>query len=67
MEYLYSYHIHFQAIDQNFTINWNTHGQKKKKNAVSISKAAILVSARKPRHRFVAMSIAINAKATKNK
>ena len=65
MEYLYSYHIHFQAIDQNFTINCNTHGQEK--IAVSISKAAVLVSARRPRHRFVAMSIAINAKATKDK
>ncbi len=56
-------YIHFQAIDQNFMVNYNTV----RKIAVSISKAAVLVSARKPRHRFVALSIAINAKAIKRK
>jgi hypothetical protein len=38
-------YIHFQAVDQNFTVNCNTV----RKIAVSISEAAVLVSARKNR------------------
>ena len=56
-------YIHFQAIDQNFTVHCNTVG----KIAVSISKSADLVAARKPRYRFDAMSIAINENATKRR
>ena len=59
MEYLYSYHIP--------KLHNKLQYARSRKIAVSISKAAVLVSARKPRHRFVAMSIAINAKATKDK
>ena len=54
-------YIHFQAIDQNLTVHCYTVG----KITVSISKSADLVAARKPRHRFDSISIAINATAIK--